>query len=821
MGAYPIDKGGDPSSGTRYRAAAKRPRIYPRAVKRGSYALRLGFTPQQLQDEYTLQLDDFDGDEHEFKFKAPEPQVLRKSDIQNLFDSIEKKKKLRERKKMRGVAITASDMDDKTSPQIARVRELLEKYAPVPIHESSSIDRRGTGGGAGWSAIRQDADTPGVQIDIDARCRTVMEELDMAFECVAPRMKSAVLHSTEQMFPVDVLQEQLERELDRLLVLQVLERERATSIIDSAAMLLGDSESDSSDEDDTEEARSMRRKRRAAKAMMMERKGKGIKIAGKGYAANLAGNSRKEQEKAQNEAEVAKERKLIVRNSAGNATEACLACKTAPCSWAPHGNIEALKERQKTLDVERERLRTIDPSIHMVESQVVGSVLRGANPRMTREDLNQELVDELRRVFTEIKLHDTDEELHRAYSVREPYVETFVLHGFRQMQWTKNVIVALERERDKLIATVVCDDIVSDILEWMLEGWYFGERESKHPVMGYVPSIKKDGVIRVHEADDLVKNNKLLDRGEDSEARGLPEDRMSLLAKTAKSKNEAEKAIRAGSDQEHLLNETETNLKFGIFSLTLQYFRAMTLVRRQYETWSGRQAALALEGKHAPREVTAERELMEKETMKLDERLRRSENAEKKAKIGMERRRQRIAKERALQRDHMITVVRKRQLEERSATKIEALYRGHLGRLAAMKWAVKKAEVDAMRALQHAAAVAIQRVWRGIDGRTEAEEKRIEMAEFIAQMRAAEAAEEEEEYWRTHAWARFKRDMRNWWRRRRTAEPQQTAVDRIAAETVDNEEELERFKEDERQAEADWKEYEDNDETWVKGGTNL
>ena len=76
-----------------------------------------------------------------------------------------------------------------------------------------------------------------------------------------------------------------------------------------------------------------------------------------------------------------------------------------------------------------------------------------------------------------------------------------------------------------------------------------------------------------------------------------------------------------------------------------------------------------------------------------------------------------------------------------------------------MKWAVKKAEMDAMRALQFAAAVAIQRVWRGVVGRGKAELQRIEMAEFIAEMRAAEAADEEAEYWRTHTLARWKRDM--------------------------------------------------------------
>merc|ERR1712216_259008 len=53
-----------------------------------------------------------------------------------------------------------------------------------------------------------------------------------------------------------------------------------------------------------------------------------------------------------------------------------------------------------------------------------------------------------------------------------------------------------------------------------------------------------------------------------------------------------------------------------------------------------------------------------------------------------------------------------------------------------------------------------ERVWRGVLGRQIAEERRLEMAEFIAQMRAAEAADEEAEYWKTHTWQRWKRDVK-------------------------------------------------------------
>ena len=74
----------------------------------------------------------------------------------------------------------------------------------------------------------------------------------------------------------------------------------------------------------------------------------------------------------------------------------------------------------------------------------------------------------------------------------------------------------------------------------------------------------------------MAEKKGLKDRGEEAERRGAPEDRDTAIALDAASRASRQKAIRAGSDQEQLLNQTEKNLKFGIFSLTLQYFRAMT-----------------------------------------------------------------------------------------------------------------------------------------------------------------------------------------------------------------------------------------------------
>lgn len=42
-------------------------------------------------------------------------------------------------------------------------------------------------------------------------------------------------------------------------------------------------------------------------------------------------------------------------------------------------------------------------------------------------------------------------------------------------------------------------------------------------------------------------------------------------------------------DQGHLLKETETTMKFGLFSMVQGYLHSMRLVQREKEAWSGRE----------------------------------------------------------------------------------------------------------------------------------------------------------------------------------------------------------------------------------------
>merc|ERR1711988_1009022 len=97
--------------------------------------------------------------------------------------------------------------------------------------------------------------------------------------------------------------------------------------------------------------------------------------------------------------------------------------------------------------------------------------------------------------------------------------------------------------------------------------------------------------------------------------------------------------------------------------------------------------------------------------------------------------------------------------EKDAAQDLQRAYRGHLGRKAARRWAMKKAELEAMNALMNASAITMQRVFRGYVGKMKASEVRAEMAAFIALIRSEEAAQDEDDYWRTHTFQRLKRDF--------------------------------------------------------------
>ena len=634
--------------------------------------------------------------------------------------------------------------------------------------------------GLDWTAIRSDVTGDSLETDIDARTRTVLKELDKTISFRNPFMDSAVLHVAPQRFPTTVLRLELERELDRLLREQIYERERASKFLvedSSDSDAPGHTDDEESDEDEETRARNAETRRRERRAQMRANRAKeDVKVAKKRI---LMENK--------TPTEIAKAQELEALGFGG-----CLACRKNPCCWISNLDVTHVIKRKEQLADELNYIRK-HPEMLIMDSQVALSAQRGGSTRFKRQDLVHELMWESRELERRMKLNGIDKELHDSYATRKEYMEVKVLHGYSTLLWTGNARRALEREHNKLVAITTASDVVDDILEWMLEGWYFGERESMQTVAGYVPSLKKDGFIKpgteaakataIKEDQEKQKREKAADASADGdkkgkcggggrgggeedkkeeEEQGTPWEKLVPIEVASKIRTKKEKAFKEGSERDHMLNETEQTMKFGLFCLTFMYFRAMKMIRREKVSWEGAKESIGAE--HAEgkrRHITAERKKMLEEERNEATRSRDLGKAMVKAKEGEERKRLRQDKERAEAAKKLYDKMRQEKMEKAAAVVLARVYRGHLGRKAARRWARKKAELEAMNALMNASAITIQRVHRGHKGRLAASEVRVEMAEFIAQIREEEAKQDEEEYWRTHTFQRYKRDVKS------------------------------------------------------------
>lgn len=105
------------------------------------------------------------------------------------------------------------------------MKHLLLKYHDGSPSSSSSATgaRRNRGALAATKSKSPHLSTDG---DVDDRCYLIQTELDRAMFCRDSFLVSSILNGTPQRFPTQILRLELERELDRLLIDQILSREQ-------------------------------------------------------------------------------------------------------------------------------------------------------------------------------------------------------------------------------------------------------------------------------------------------------------------------------------------------------------------------------------------------------------------------------------------------------------------------------------------------------------------------------------------------------------------------------------------------------------------
>ncbi|POM60959.1 hypothetical protein PHPALM_30101 [Phytophthora palmivora] len=267
----------------------------------------------------------------------------------------------------------------------------------------------------------------------------------------------------------------------------------------------------------------------------------------------------------------------------------CTACWTNPCHWKPFLE-ESHKTIQERIDVIREELERVKhcPDL-MITSSVCMVAVKSGNQTVTlrKSDLFDELTLEAKIWEKNLRLKAVDEELHETFRSKNEFFETQALHGFRQIQHKNKVQVALQREHNVLVAHLTAYEVVEDVLESMLEGWIFGERESERQVLGYVPSLKREGPLTMQDLRRFEQDRRILQVRQDireeqlQNAQGLPFDKWKPIEVEAFQVNLTKKAVQKGSEMDKSLTETENALKFGLFCMTLMYFRGLSLLKKQ------------------------------------------------------------------------------------------------------------------------------------------------------------------------------------------------------------------------------------------------
>lgn len=591
-----------------------------------------------------------------------------------------------------------------------------------------------------YQKIRFEERSSVVETDIDLKCRSILREIDRALANSNETMDSAVLHGNLQRFPTKVLRLELEKELDRILLDQIRERERAPNVIDQS--------SDVSSESDQDEEAVLIRKQQAA-----------VKKAG---PVSHIKQREIRREEMKNKSVQYRQRKMIQEELGEGG---CIACCTNPCQWTTYLNESVALERVEAVQGELDRIKRIQDDV--VTSHVCLTSLRAGVRPMKRSDAFDELTREQKNWDLHLRLHYVDEELHACHISNEEQFQTKSLHGFTQVQFTDNAKLALEREHSRLSAHVTAYEIVQDILEGMLEGWVFGERQSERKVLGFIPSIKRSGPLTFSDLRRMDKENadeKTAQEAKEqarkekiTEQYGTPLEKWVPIEEQAQQVKTNAKAVKEGGKIDHVLNETENALKFGLFSLTLMYFRGLSMLKKQKDTWSGANDAMTLHKQ--PEKISAERLKIRDEERKRLVRQKRIHQYD--GMIAAVRDRQKSQKDDELYRlkQRLWEETRQTKREGKAALIIQRIYRGHMGRKAARKWKLRRAEIEAENALMYVSAVTLQRAYRGRLGRVAAEEQRLEIAEFISQIRAQEAIDEEETYWKTHRFQRFKRRL--------------------------------------------------------------
>nr|CCA19712.1 conserved hypothetical protein [Albugo laibachii Nc14] len=441
-----------------------------------------------------------------------------------------------------------------------------------------------------WETTNVSADSS-IKLQVDSRCRDLYREIQRCNEDKGPGfIDSKILHDTTQRFPVDILRDDLEKELSQLIQLQL-----------------------QSDEEEQLKVflRSLKHNAKSLKGIAQIPSSSVMPSISDTVNQGTRPHADENSSRTSTALNRTKKTRQIVSTSLNEKRYGCVACQKATCQWKAYmaDSKASISLRLKTLRDEVNRVLPLEKNF-IVSSLLCPTAIRQYSRRekasdqpekysasMRTCDLIVELQAEIKVLEKHLLLHEIDSEFHASFQPRHDettgqksiFYVTRALHGFPQAQEEKTAQKALDREHSVLAASLTTHEVLEDILQDMLDGWIFGEYNQQSALGltsladAQIPFSLVDlrhSSPRSHSVLPEVSEEALPLSSPQISREWVPKEWEAMKGPSPM------KLAHAGSQREKTLYEIEQNLKFGLFYLVFMRFRAVALLSKQKRLWT-------------------------------------------------------------------------------------------------------------------------------------------------------------------------------------------------------------------------------------------
>ena len=294
----------------------------------------------------------------------------------------------------------------------------------------------------------EDKTLKGTCIKSELRCREILQVLDWVEKENKPTLVTSLFHKTPQQFSSSIAQIELQNELDAIITARIFHQESQYKFLPEKK----DKNNGNNNDIDIEVLENF-----LDKDHLQQLKTSENRVSQ--YIHKFSGAVFADSKRLIDEKTLIRKENTVRESKYDKAF--CLACRAIPCKWMSNVDTHQLKKKlnQSTNELFNSQKKT-ESSFNAITKYQGISIVTEHN----RDDFLKMKTSEIKRIQRLMNLSALDKELHDTYATTDDNVEIASLHGYPVVISRNEAIVTLEREHDKLIATIVVEDTFDHVL---------------------------------------------------------------------------------------------------------------------------------------------------------------------------------------------------------------------------------------------------------------------------------------------------------------------------------------------------------------------